>query len=142
MANKPSIWQAHGLAGSANPNINFVIALCGEMASLPIGMTPFLFEIERVRGSSMQEIPRAPNDAADEKAEWHLPIRLIRGQATDPNKVVTTGKLSCGSLIWNYISLFSWEPLGSVVGKVLNLETEERRFNTRLCCFFSQTNFE
>jgi hypothetical protein len=55
--------QEHGLAGLANPDFIFVIAPCGEMASFSIGTTPFLLEIDSTRGSSVQEIPRAPNDA-------------------------------------------------------------------------------
>jgi hypothetical protein len=66
----------HGLAGSANPNFIFVIAPQGEMASFPIGTTPFLLEISSSWGNSMHEIPRAPDDAADQKAGQYLPIRL------------------------------------------------------------------
>jgi hypothetical protein len=60
--------DAHGLAGSANPNIIFVIAHCREMASFPIGTTQFLLKIGSAWGSSVhQEILRAPiNDAADQ----------------------------------------------------------------------------
>jgi hypothetical protein len=56
------------LAGLANPNIIFVIAPCGEIALFPVEATPFLVEIGSTWGSSMQEIPRAPNDAAAQKA--------------------------------------------------------------------------
>jgi hypothetical protein len=52
---------SHGLAGSANPNLIFVIAPRGEMAPFCLGTMPFLLEIDSARGSSMQEIPRAPN---------------------------------------------------------------------------------
>jgi hypothetical protein len=34
----------NGLAGLAYPNIIFVITPCGQMASVPIGTTPFLPE--------------------------------------------------------------------------------------------------
>jgi hypothetical protein len=54
-------------AGSANSHRVFVIAPRGEMVSFPIGTTPFLPEIESARGSSVQEIPRAPNDAGDKR---------------------------------------------------------------------------
>jgi hypothetical protein len=64
----------HGLAGSANPNNISVIAPCGEMASFPIGPTPFLLEIHSARGSSVQETPpRTPNDAAGQEAGRYLP---------------------------------------------------------------------
>jgi hypothetical protein len=49
------------------------------MASFPVGMMPFLLEIRITWGSSdEQEIPRAPDDAADQKARQYLLIRLIR----------------------------------------------------------------
>ncbi len=68
----------HRLAGSANPDFIFVIAPRGEMASFPIGMTPFLLEIDSARGTPC--IPRAPiNDAAYQTAGQYLSIRLIRG---------------------------------------------------------------
>ncbi len=52
----------------------------GEMASFPIGTTPFLLEMYSARGSSaVQEIPRTPDDAADEEVGRYLPIPLIRG---------------------------------------------------------------
>jgi hypothetical protein len=58
---------SHGLAGLANSNMIFVIASQGEMASFATGKTPFLLEIERAQGSSLQEIPRLLNDAADQQ---------------------------------------------------------------------------
>ncbi len=51
------VTAGHGLAGSANPKNIFVIAPCGEMASFPIGTTPFLLKIYSARGSSVREIP-------------------------------------------------------------------------------------
>ncbi len=72
----------HGLAGSANPYVIFVIAPRGEMASFPIGTTPFFLEIGSARGSSVQEIPRtldSLDDAADGEAGRYLSIRLISG---------------------------------------------------------------
>jgi hypothetical protein len=62
----------------ANPNLILVIAPRGEMALVPVGMTPFLLEIESGEESSVQEIFRAPNDAANQKARQYLLIRLIR----------------------------------------------------------------
>ncbi len=47
------------------------------MASFPIGTTPFLLEIYSAWGSSVQDIPRTPIDAADEEAGRYLPIQLI-----------------------------------------------------------------
>jgi hypothetical protein len=47
------LWTAaidnHGLAGSANPHKIFVITPRGEMASFPIGTTPFFLEIDSAR---------------------------------------------------------------------------------------------
>jgi hypothetical protein len=72
--------ENHGLAGSANANYIHVIANRGEMASFPIGTTPFLFEIDSARGSSVQEIPRTPDDADEQETRRYLSIRLIRGE--------------------------------------------------------------
>ncbi len=47
------------------------------MASFSIGATPFLLEIDSARENSVHEIPRAPDDAADQTAGQYLPIRLI-----------------------------------------------------------------
>jgi hypothetical protein len=55
-----------------------VIAPRGEMASFPVGTTPFLLNIDSAWGISVPEIPRTPDDAADQEAGWYLPIRLIR----------------------------------------------------------------
>jgi hypothetical protein len=55
------------ISGSANPHSIFVIAYHGEMSSFPAETTPFFPEIESARGSSVQEIPRSPNDAADQQ---------------------------------------------------------------------------
>jgi hypothetical protein len=71
------------LAGSANPNFVFVIAPRGEMASFPIGTMPFLLENDSTQESSVHEIPRAPDDAADQKARQYLSIRLIHGLLGD-----------------------------------------------------------
>jgi hypothetical protein len=56
------------ISGLANTHVYFVIASQGEMTSIPTGTTPFFPEIESARGSSVQEIPRSPDDAADQKA--------------------------------------------------------------------------
>jgi hypothetical protein len=58
----------HGLAVSTNSNVFSVIASQGEVASFPIGTTPFFPEIETVKGSSVLEIPCLHNDAADQEA--------------------------------------------------------------------------
>jgi hypothetical protein len=57
------------ISGSANLQSIFVIASQGEMSSFPAGMTPFFPENKSARESSVQEIPRSPNDAADQEAE-------------------------------------------------------------------------
>jgi hypothetical protein len=80
-AGKQLLGDSHGLAGSANPDWIFVIASRGKMASFRIGTTPFLPEIESAGGSSGQEIPRTPDDAADQEAGRYLRIRLIRGDS-------------------------------------------------------------
>jgi hypothetical protein len=46
----------------------FVIASRGKMLSFPAGTTPFFPKIKSVQGSSVQEIPRAPDDAAHQQA--------------------------------------------------------------------------
>jgi hypothetical protein len=57
----------HGLAGSANPNIIFVIAPREET-------TPFLLEIDSAQRSSEQEIPSRPMTQLIRKPG----IRLLR----------------------------------------------------------------
>jgi hypothetical protein len=59
------------------------------MASFPIGTTPFLLEIDSARGSSMQEIPHTPDDAAAQEAGQYLLIRLIRGADASSKQVAS-----------------------------------------------------
>ncbi len=58
-----SLYDDHRLAGSANPNFILFIAPQGEMASFSIGTTPFFLEIDSAQGSSVQEIPRTPDES-------------------------------------------------------------------------------
>jgi hypothetical protein len=55
------------------------------MALFPTGRTPFLLEIGSAQGSFMKEIPRTPDDAADEEAGRYLLIRLIRADTRPPD---------------------------------------------------------
>jgi hypothetical protein len=69
---QPGIW----ISGSANPNRDFVIASQGEMASFPAGTTPFFLEIKSARGvPTVQEIPHALDDEADQQHAHSLPFR-------------------------------------------------------------------
>ncbi len=63
------------ISGSANSKPAFVIASRGEMASFAIGMTPCFLEIQSARGTFAREIPRRPDDAADQHTAGYLPIR-------------------------------------------------------------------
>jgi hypothetical protein len=58
----------------ANLHRNFVITSLRVMASFPAQTTPFFLQIERARGSSMQGIPRALNDTADQLSAPSLPF--------------------------------------------------------------------
>jgi hypothetical protein len=68
----------------ANPHRDFVIASLGEMASFPAETTPFFLQIESARGSSVQGIPCALDDAADQLHAPSLPFRysVSRGFST------------------------------------------------------------
>jgi hypothetical protein len=56
------------ISGSANLHFILVVAPRGEMTLFPAGTTPFFPEIKSARGSYVQEIPRAPDDAVDQQA--------------------------------------------------------------------------
>ncbi len=56
---------------------NFFNGTVKRDGTVRYGKRDLVYVQENISGS-MQEIPRAPNDAAHQKAVWYLPIRLIR----------------------------------------------------------------
>jgi hypothetical protein len=66
--NCPKRSKKDRISGSADPDLFFVITSHGGMMSFPAETTPFFPEIEYAQGSSMQEIPCLPDDAADQQA--------------------------------------------------------------------------
>jgi hypothetical protein len=61
------------------------------MASFPAGTTPFFLQFEHARGSFVQEIPRALDDAADQQHARSLPFRYSM-RACDH---LTSAKMGC-----------------------------------------------
>jgi hypothetical protein len=74
---------------------DFVIALQGEMTSVPAGTTPFFFEIYSARESSAQGIPPSLDDAVDLHQAPALPFRysvlglqgLVKGSQPQPHPI-------------------------------------------------------